>query len=255
MYQLDFSRSTGAATKVAVLDSRTTGTRRSTPEASVGSGDGRHSTGRAAKPATRSGGRRGVIRMAAARGGHSGISELVQAAGLGDADAWSALIAGFNGLVRGIARSCGLKDADVDDVSQVVWLRLFKHLNRLRDAERLGGWLATTTRRECYRVLHQHTRTRAISDLELLVASGEADGLRLEPTRQDEAERLRFLIQALPDHQRPLLEMLLREPQPSYQEISDALKIPIGSIGPTRQRSLAALRAKCETAGLEPDPA
>jgi DNA-directed RNA polymerase specialized sigma24 family protein len=32
------------------------------------------------------------------------------------------------------------------------------------------------------------------------------------------------------------------EPRPAYEEISAALDMPIGSIGPTRQRALARLR-------------
>jgi len=48
-------------------------------------------------------------------------------------------------------------------------------------------------------------------------------------------ERLRPSDQAL-------LRLLTADPRPSYDEISAALDMPIGSIGPTRQRALARLR-------------
>ena len=72
---------------------------------------------------------------------------------------------------------------------------------------------------------------------------------------EERALALRSMIRTLPDHQQRLLEMLLRDPRPSYKEISEALEIPVGSIGPTRQRCLAVLRSKCMSAGIEPVPA
>ena len=39
-----------------------------------------------------------------------------------------------------------------------------------------------------------------------------------------------------------LLGLLFAEPAPSYAEISAALDMPVGSIGPTRQRTIARLR-------------
>jgi DNA-directed RNA polymerase specialized sigma24 family protein len=39
-----------------------------------------------------------------------------------------------------------------------------------------------------------------------------------------------------------LLRLLMTEPRPSYEDISAALDMPIGSIGPTRQRALERLR-------------
>ncbi len=42
----------------------------------------------------------------------------------------------------------------------------------------------------------------------------------------------------------------MAEPTPSYEEISAALDMPIGSIGPTRGRCLERLRREAELAGL-----
>jgi hypothetical protein len=47
----------------------------------------------------------------------------------------------------------------------------------------------------------------------------------------------------LPTAQRNLLLLLAADPQPSYRQISMILDMPIGSIGPTRARSLARLGA------------
>ena len=47
----------------------------------------------------------------------------------------------------------------------------------------------------------------------------------------------------LPDRARTLLEMFVDKPDCSYDELSATLGIPVGSIGPTRGRSLQRLRA------------
>jgi DNA-directed RNA polymerase specialized sigma24 family protein len=43
--------------------------------------------------------------------------------------------------------------ADAVDVGQSVWLKIVDQLSNLRDSAALAGWLATTTRRECGRIL------------------------------------------------------------------------------------------------------
>ena len=43
-----------------------------------------------------------------------------------------------------------------------------------------------------------------------------------------------------------LLRLLTADPRPPYEEIAAALDMPIGSIGPTRQRALARLREQLE---------
>ena len=69
------------------------------------------------------------------------------------------------------------------------------------------------------------------------VADGSADLLLAEA-----GQAVRNALAELPDSQRRLLILLHADAQPSYREISKALGIPQGSIGPTRARSLAKLR-------------
>ena len=49
-------------------------------------------------------------------------------------------------------------------------------------------------------------------------------------------------LDELPTRARALLEMLVNQPDCSYDEVSAELGIPVGSIGPTRGRSLQRLR-------------
>ena len=53
---------------------------------------------------------------------------------------------------------------------------------------------------------------------------------------------VRRTFRVLPAQNRRLLEGIVADDRPSYASLSRALKMPIGSIGPTRRRSLEPLR-------------
>jgi RNA polymerase sigma factor (sigma-70 family) len=171
----------------------------------------------------------------------SPVAALVHAAAAGDPIAWDAIVHRFGGLIRGLVRSFRLSDADANDVVQTTWLRLLRSIDRLDDPAALGAWLATTARRESLRLLQ--TQTRSVPTAEPIL-SDQADYSALE---DDAAERercraLRDAVDRLPARSRVLVEMLLTNPECSYEQVGAALDMPIGSIGPTRERSLARLR-------------
>jgi RNA polymerase sigma factor (sigma-70 family) len=177
--------------------------------------------------------------------GNDEVARLVKRAGEGDSSAWTVLVEQFSGLVWSVVRAHGLYNADAHDVFQTVWLRCVEHLKRLRDPERLAGWLATTTRHECFRVTRMARRTQPAADMVLEVevddSAGE-DRLVERLTDLDEQSAFRRALEVLPEQCRILLRLLLSDPPLSYDDISDALSIPRGSIGPTRQRCLDRVR-------------
>ena len=172
-------------------------------------------------------------------------ADMVAAAARSDAGAWEALVRQYSRLVSSVARSCGLGDADAADVSQTVWLRLLEHVGRLRNPEGVASWLCTTTRNEAMRVARQRQLTTSLDGLDSLPgAHDEVDHLsRVEA--EGRRTEVRALVATLPLRQQALLAQLMADPQPSYVEIASTLGIPVGSIGPTRQRCLRALRSKC----------
>jgi RNA polymerase sigma factor (sigma-70 family) len=177
----------------------------------------------------------------------SEVAELVRAAAEGDQAAWNGLVDRYNGLVWSVVRSYRLSGADASDVVQTSWLRLVEHLGRLQDPERVGSWLATTARRECLRTLRHSVRQVPTEELPETGSDVRLDAALLE------AERDRALWQAfgaLNERCQALLRILVADPPPSYEEISAAMDMPIGSIGPTRQRCLERLRGLAEGEGI-----
>ncbi len=175
------------------------------------------------------------------------VRRLVGEAAEGSQAAWNDLVEGFSGLVWSVVRAHGLYGAEAADVCQTVWLRFVEHLRRLREPERAGAWLATTTRHECLRVLRRRGRTTAMADPpEIPDVSADADPGR----RVVAGEEHHLLMAALADISgqcQQLLRLLLVDPPLSYDEISTLLDMPKGSIGPTRQRCLVRLRAAMTT--------
>ncbi|MFI6845768.1 hypothetical protein OG535_08860 [Kitasatospora sp. NBC_00085] len=55
---------------------------------------------------------------------------------------------------------------------------------------------------------------------------------------------VREAVAALPGRCPQLVAALAEDPPPSYRELSERLGMPRGSIGPTRSRCLACLRAR-----------
>ncbi len=174
-----------------------------------------------------------------------GTAALVEGAARSEPAAWNALFERHDKMIASIARSHGLSDADVADVSQTVWLRLLEHIDRIREPERVGSWLATTTRNECMRIWRQRGRVTLLSDpdlLELMVDECEAE----PPVETHDRDRqLRSAVATLPTHQQAILGRLMSDPAPSYLQVANDLDIPVGSIGPNRQRCLRTLHGKC----------
>lgn len=182
------------------------------------------------------------------------VAALVRDAAEGDQDAWDALVARFSGLVWAVVRAHRLSDHDAADAFQTTWLRLVEHLGGLREPERVGAWLATTARRECLRALRVARRTVPTEDAGAELAAPDVDvaGAMALPARD---RALWDAFATLTDRCRALLRLLMADPAPSYREIGEALGMPVGSIGPTRERCLSRLRSALAERGITEESA
>lgn len=178
--------------------------------------------------------------------------DLVSRAADGDQVAWDQLVADLTGLLWAVARGNGLDGADAADVVQTTWLRLAENLHRLRDPERVSAWLVTTARRESLRTLRGAQRDVPVG-VEVLGADCAVGDDLAEPLLQaEQGARLWGAFSTLPTLCRSLLRVLLADPAPSYAEVSAALDMPVGSIGPRRQRCLERLRTVFEQPAGDP---
>ena len=180
------------------------------------------------------------------------VVALVNRAATGDPAAWNEIVERYVPLVWAICTRFQLSNHDREDVGQNVWLLLVEQLGKLREPAALPGWLATTTHRECLRVVTAARKSERLG-------TGLDDAPQfMDNTMIDEeilmAERNAALRTALPPRCQQLLAMHISDPPCSYAEISATLQIPVGSISLPRARCVERLRKSSAPAGLgDPD--
>jgi RNA polymerase sigma factor (sigma-70 family) len=173
------------------------------------------------------------------------VVALVDRARDGDQAAWDEIVERYAPLVWSVCQRYRLSQADADDVGAIVWLRLVERLDSIREQAALPGWLATTTRRECLNLLrirdrytefddNQHDDTAPASDHRLLA--------------QERHIALRAAFAELSEQCQQLLTLLFHDPPTPYATISATMGLPVGGIGPSRQRCLDKLRTSAPMA-------
>jgi RNA polymerase sigma factor (sigma-70 family) len=171
------------------------------------------------------------------------VTALVAHAVQGDPVAWNEIVERYAPLVWSICGRFQLSARDREDVAQNVWLLLVEQLGKLRQPAALPGWLATTTRRECLRVVTAARKSEPPqTKLDEELRSADDMGIDEEILHAERNAALGEALARLPDRCQRLLTMLLSDPPYSYAEISVALQTPVGSIGPQRARCLERLR-------------
>ena len=178
----------------------------------------------------------------------SPVPELFRCAADGDADAWRELVTHMEPRLRRQLRGYRLGRADIEDLLQETWVQALLHLGTVRDHEAAAGWLYTIARRQAFRRLQRITREVPVEDF------ADTHDPLAEPLSElvighEQSEALRRAVARLTVRQRELLHALLNAPDPSYTAIAQALGMPVGSIGPTRERAINALRADPELCG------
>ena len=168
--------------------------------------------------------------------------DLVRACREGSERAWAELVKRFSRYVYAIAsQAYRLADHDADDVFQEVFARTYEHLGRLRDDEAIRPWIGQLTRRLAI------DRLRALSR-----EQPEANALDVaEDSEEPQLERIELALAVhaamatLPEHCQEILDRFFAQEQ-SYQEISSALEVPMGTIASRISRCLTKLRKQLE---------
>jgi RNA polymerase sigma factor (sigma-70 family) len=181
---------------------------------------------------------------------------LVERCRRGDATAWAALVRRYQRLVYAVVMRAGFDEHGAADVFQTVFSRLFEHLPRLTQPERLQAWIVTTAKREALRAREIGRRTVSMTRDE------DDDTPGLEDTVADDAplaedalselqqlHRLRQGMDRLDERCRDLLLLVFRDEDEklAYDEVARRMNMPTGSLGPTRARCLDKLRRLVET--------
>ncbi len=176
---------------------------------------------------------------------------MVEEAKDGNPHAWGELVARFGVMIAATGRRYRLTPADVAELQQTTWLRLIENIHRIEQPERVGGWLATTARRESLQLLRRAAKYHTGADQML---ANLPDWHLPDPDTGAIAEEREAVLRAAWDGLKPrcqeLLSRLVADEPLGYKDLSLLLQMPIGSIGPTRARCLEHLRRLVEDEGV-----
>jgi RNA polymerase sigma factor (sigma-70 family) len=171
------------------------------------------------------------------------LATVVRLAAGGCSKAWQELVERFGGMIAATGRRYRLGAADVAELQQLTWLRLLENIHKIEQPERIGGWLATTARRESLQLLRRASKYHAGADE---VLANMADDNLPEPDAAPIAAEREALVRKAWERLAPrcqeLLSLLMVDDPLGYKDLSEMLAMPVGSIGPTRGRCLEKLR-------------
>ena len=188
----------------------------------------------------------------------SGADDLLTADKCPDEHSWNALIEDYQSIINSVCRRYRLKPEDTADVSQTVWMKVVDNLDRIREPRAMPAWIKTTALRTALAVLSSRNRLTLLdfsqdnsagwTPLTTSPSDSEVDAQMVDAERR---AAVRAGLAELTESHRALLSLLVADPPITYQQISDQLGMPVGSIGPTRARSLRKLAATTSIRALD----
>ncbi len=171
------------------------------------------------------------------------LAACLERAKAGELSALDEVVEELNPLLWSVARAEGLTMEDAADVVQTTWLELVRQLHTIRAPLALTAWLIQATKREAWHTSARR-RKRAGPDVEFLTEVADA---RPDPAEQTVSRGVHRVLwehfSKLSERCKLLLRVIAHADKPDYGSIAEALGMPHGSIGPTRGRCLAKLRA------------
>ena len=167
---------------------------------------------------------------------------LVRAAQAGDADAFARLVRAHAGRVARLVSRFTRSRADLEEISQDVFLDAHRALGRFDGRAPFGHWLARIATRRCHDHLRRVYRRRWFTSLEALLSGGREPAREEEPPGDPRLERLRRELERLPPEQRTVLTLLELE-EHSVREVAALTGWSEGNVKVRAHRARAALRA------------
>jgi RNA polymerase sigma factor (sigma-70 family) len=171
--------------------------------------------------------------------------------GNGDGN-WEAAVRRYRPYLLRVATSYRIGD-EAHDAVQNTFLRLLVHGDAIRKPDSLQWWLTTVLKRECLAVLARRRRDRPTESHVIDALLPPADEVEIDANvlSAENGSYVRRALSTLPPRQRDLLLTLSESNSSAYRSVSERMAMPLGSIGPTRQRALNGMRQALARAGYD----
>jgi RNA polymerase sigma-70 factor (ECF subfamily) len=156
---------------------------------------------------------------------------LAQQAADGDTAAWDEVILRYGRKIYNLAYQFSRRPEEAEDLTQEIFLKLYRNLDRYRGDVPLAGWTLRLSRNLCIEKYRRHRlerRARRMPEemLEELPATDDPQGAA------QRRQRLRTVRRAMAEMSQDLATVvLLRDLQGwSYEEVAAFLEVPMGTL-------------------------
>jgi RNA polymerase sigma factor (sigma-70 family) len=165
----------------------------------------------------------------------------------GDRDAMTDLVRIVSPWLQALARGFGLSQDSAENTVQMTLLALVRRVDSIRSPEAGLAWLAVTARHEAIRMVRAERAVELVADIGAEEACPSALGPEAITMERLRRKLLWRHVAALPARGQLILHEIAHVGRPDYAAISDLTGMPLGSIGPTRGRSLMKVRRLLES--------
>jgi RNA polymerase sigma-70 factor (ECF subfamily) len=180
--------------------------------------------------------------------------QIVERALAGDADAFGEIVRRWERRIFALAYGILGREEDARDATQETFIAAFRNLRGFRGEAKVSSWLHRIAVNQCI-TRQRRARTRAENSLEAETESGgekfaapdAASPARLAEGRE-RTEAVRRAVSALPPELREVIVMKEFE-ELTFQEIADALDVPLSTVKSRLYTALKQLRLRLEKHG------
>jgi RNA polymerase sigma-70 factor (ECF subfamily) len=183
--------------------------------------------------------------------------QIVQRALKGDADAFGEIVERWERRIFALAFGMLGREEDARDATQETFLAAFRSLRSFRGEAKVSSWLHRIAINQCI-TRQRRARVRSETALEEETASSEEASF-LAPAHESPAQltesrertlMVRRAVNALPLELREVIVMKEFE-ELTFQEIADALDLPLSTVKSRLYTALKQLRMRLERHGAE----
>lgn len=186
--------------------------------------------------------------------------QLVKRALAGDSDAFGEVVRRWERKIYALAYGITGSVEDARDATQETFIAAYRNLPRFRGEAQVSSWLHRIAVNQCI-TRRRRARVRAETGLEKEIEAGReqflSNGLESSPSHSTEskqrAEAVRRAVASLPHELREIVLMKEFE-ELTFQEIADALQVPLSTVKSRLYTALKQLRLKLERFQLEVAP-
>lgn len=175
----------------------------------------------------------------------------------GEAEAFAALLDRDGARVRALVLRMGVAPVDADDVTQEIWVAVFRGVGSFRGGSQLSTWVYRVAINCCLKWRDKQTRAPDQSQNDELDDAPATEAVSLPPReieRRELGEQVRAAIEHLSDAQRAVV--VLHEMHGlTYAQCAQALQVPVGTVKSRLFNAFGRLRTRLGPYVLNQDEA